>query len=208
MTGLSQPGRRMQGWKLVKTAWAEVHRPRRLIGWLIALIVLSTGYPSNLASYPQVTDVEPAISGADHYGRFINTALQVALPVVMRDPVGVVQLAYVAVGTTVFTHALKWLVNDWYVGGARLGQRPAGAHSKHNMPSGHASMSSCAVYFVCRRYGLRYAWLMVPVLLLTMFARVALGAHTVSAVVCGALIGFVVAAIFTSTYPPPKARGR
>jgi membrane-associated phospholipid phosphatase len=190
---------------LIRIAWTEVHQPRRLIGWLILSILLSTAYPSDIASYAHETDGGAAVLVADHYGRFINTVVQVALPVLMRDPVGAIQLAYVAVGTTVFTHGLKRLVNGWHVGGTRLGQRPGGPHSKHNMPSGHSSMSSCAVYFVCRRYGLRYAWLMVPVLALTMYARVALGAHTVSAVLCGALIGFVVAAIFTSRYQATSA---
>jgi membrane-associated phospholipid phosphatase len=189
---------------LARIAWTEVHQPRGLIGWLMLLIVLATAYPTDIGSYPHEAEGGAAVMVADHYGRFINTVVQVALPVLMRDPVGAMQLAYVAIGTTIFTHALKRLVNDWHVGRTRLGERPGGPHSKHNMPSGHSSMSSCAVYFVCRRYGLRYALLMVPVLALTMYARVALGAHTISAVLCGALIGFVVAAIFTSRYHPAR----
>jgi membrane-associated phospholipid phosphatase len=186
----------------LRSARSQVQRPWRVIALLLLAIVLSTVYPSDPASYPRYAQPDAVVLAADHYGRFINTVLQVALPLLMRDPTGAVELAYVAIGTTVFTHGLKRLVNDWHVSGRRLGQRPSGPHSKHNMPSGHSSMSSCAVYFVCRRYGLRYAWLMLPVLGLTMYARVAMGAHTISAVLCGTLIGFVVAAFFTSRYQP------
>jgi lipid A 1-phosphatase len=73
------------------------------------------------------------------------------------------------------------------------------------MPSGHSSMASCATYFVCRRYGLWHALYLLPILLLTMYARVALNDHTVSAVIVGALVGFVTAALFTSPYKPDDA---
>ena len=57
---------------------------------------------------------------------------------------------------------------------------------------------SCAAYFVSRRYGWKHALYLVPILLLTMYARVELNDHTVSAVVVGALVGLVSAAMFTS----------
>ena len=82
--------------------------------------------------------------------------------------------------------------------GVRLGERPHGG--RHNMPSGHASLASSAVYFVGRRYGWWHLLYLVPVLLLTMFARVELDAHTGSAVIAGALIGIFSAALFTGKY--------
>lgn len=187
---------------LMKRAYLEVKRPVHWIVWMVVLIVLSTLYPTEPAAYVRDPDHVPGVvvHVMDQYGRFINTALQIALPLVYRDPVGIAQLAYIAVATTAATHGLKYVVNDWHVDGIRLGQRPSGEGSRHNMPSGHSSMASCAVYFVCRRYGMRFAWIMVPVLALTMYARVALEAHTVSAVICGALIGLLMAAIFTSRY--------
>jgi membrane-associated phospholipid phosphatase len=185
---------------LMKRAIVVVDRPTKLIVSMALLVVVSAIYPSDLTTYTH-DPADPAgvvVHAVDQYGRFINTALQVALPLLHRDPVGAVQLVYIAVSATAATHGMKRLLNDWRIGGTRLGQRPSGDGSKHNSPSGHSSMASCAVYFVCRRYGLRFAWVMVPVLALTMYARVALNAHTVSAVLCGALIGFLFAAIFTS----------
>nr|WP_284702424.1 phosphatase PAP2 family protein [Herbaspirillum aquaticum] len=70
------------------------------------------------------------------------------------------------------------------------------------MPSGHSSMASSAMYFVGRRYGWWHLIYMLPILLMTMFARVALDAHTISAVLAGALAGIVGAALFTSSFPP------
>jgi lipid A 1-phosphatase len=70
------------------------------------------------------------------------------------------------------------------------------------MPSGHSSMASCAVYFVGRRYSI---WLAIPlaiIMLLTMYARVMLNQHTISAVIAGALIGFLATAMFTSPRRP------
>jgi lipid A 1-phosphatase len=184
-----------------------VDRPTRLIAWLVVGIALTAVYPSDLGSYPPADQVQPAalVVAVDHYGRFVDTALQVALPLILGDSVGVGQLACVAVAATLATHGLKWFLNDKVVLGTRLGERPSNSHSKHNMPSGHSSMASCAVYFVCRRYGLRLAWVMVPVMLLTMYARFALEAHTVSAVLCGALIGILAAVLFTSRYVPQPA---
>lgn len=45
---------------------------------------------------------------------------------------------------------------------------------------------------------MKHALYFLPILLLTMHARVALNDHTVSAVIVGALLGFMMAAIFTS----------
>jgi membrane-associated phospholipid phosphatase len=59
----------------------------------------------------------------------------------------------------------------------------------------HSSMAWCATCFVCRRYGLWHA-----LYLLTTYARVALNVHTVSAMIVGALVGSVTAALFTSPY--------
>jgi membrane-associated phospholipid phosphatase len=126
--------------------------------------------------------------------------VQIAVPILLADKAGMIQLAYIAVTATVATHGVKRLVNDWTLFGTRIGQRPGGEDSKHNAPSGHSSMASCAAYFVCRRYGLWYAFLLVPILLLTMYARVMLNDHTISAAISGALLGLLTAAIFTTKF--------
>jgi lipid A 1-phosphatase len=63
-------------------------------------------------------------------------------------------------------------------------------------------MASCAAYFVARRYGLWHALYLIPIMLLTMSARVMLDAHTISAVLTGCLIGLICAAWWTSPYQP------
>jgi membrane-associated phospholipid phosphatase len=189
--------------KLCKTAYREVDRPKKFILLLILAFLACVFYPSDLEDYSrhfpdmkagQVENI------TENYARFINTALQVGLPIVLADKVGLVQLAYVAVSSTILTHGTKHLVNNWHVRGTRLGQRPSSPASKHNMPSGHSSMASCAMYFVCRRYSLWFALLLIPIMFLTMYTRVMLHDHTVSAVLAGAIVGILSGALFTSRW--------
>lgn len=182
---------------LAQQAYADT-KPQRLFLLVCVLgIILSILWPSDLASY-RATGQEktPLVLGTDHYLRFTNTIVQVALPLLERDPVGMMQLLYVGASTTVATHGLKHLMDPVTVWGTHLGERPNGG--QNNMPSGHSSMAACALYFVCRRYGWRHALYMLPITLLTMFARVELNAHTVSAVIAGALVGLLMSAAFTS----------
>ena len=67
-------------------------------------------------------------------------------------------------------------------------------------------MSSCGAYFVCRRYGWKLAWIVFPILLLTMYARVALNEHTISAVLAGGFLGLLVSAIFTTRHRKAAVR--
>jgi lipid A 1-phosphatase len=184
-------------WTLAKEAFAQVERPRRFIAGCLLGIVLCFLYPTDLEGY-RASRERNGLSEHYYSLRFINTAAQVAIPLLLGDRIGLVQVAYVGVSTTVATHGLKRLLNDSVVGGTRLGERPSGKNSRHNMPSGHSSMASCAAYFVCKRYGWMHALYLVPILLLTMYSRVDLSKHTVAAVIAGALVGLVMAAIFTS----------
>lgn len=173
--------------------------------WLlgVASFLASTLYPSDLTGYATEIGISQAPEAAhitDQYGRYFNTVLQAGLPLLLRDKAGLIELAKVAVATTLATHGLKRAVNNVYIMDTRLGRRPYSPDSKWNMPSGHSSMASSGAYFVSRRYGWKLAFLVLPVLLLTMFARVSLDAHTVSAVISGALLGILVTAIFTTPY--------
>ena len=185
---------------LMKQAYTQVQKTRRFIFACVIGIILSLLYPTDLQSYrtPRADGDLSLALVTDHYLRFANTVVQVALPILLKDKIGLVQLVYVAISTTAATHGLKRLVDEWEVWGTRLGERPSGPHSRYNMPSGHSSMASSAAYFVCRRYGFMHALYLIPILLLTMYARVALNAHTVTAVITGALVGLLMAAIFTS----------
>lgn len=188
--------------KTMNQAYAEVRRPWLLIHALLLLTSSVVFFPSDLEQYPVCTQNcdEAVLYVADHYVRFVDTIVQIAMPIGLRDWVGLTQVLYIGLSTTAATHGLKRLLNDWHVSGTRLGQRPWGATSKHNMPSGHTSMASCATWFVCRRYALWHALYLMPILLLTMYARVLLNQHTVTSVLVGCSIGFVMAALFTSPY--------
>jgi len=189
--------------EICKIAYGEVNRPKRVVVLLILAFLACVFFPSDLDDYSK------RLSGTkagqleyitEHYGRFVNTALQIGLPLLVGDKVGLVQLGYVAVSATILTHGTKRLVNNWHVEGTRLGERPNSPTSKHNMPSGHSSMASCAMYFVCRRYSFWFAFLLIPILLLTMYTRVMLHDHTVSAVLAGALVGILSGVLFTSRW--------
>jgi membrane-associated phospholipid phosphatase len=189
--------------EICRISYSEVNRPKRLLLLLILAFLACVFFPSDLDDYSRhLSDTKAGQLEyiTEHYGRFVNTALQVGLPILLGDKVGLVQLGYVAVSSTILTHGTKHLVNNWHVKGTRLGERPSRPTSKHNMPSGHSSMASCAMYFVCRRYSFWFAFLLIPILLLTMYTRVMLHDHTVSAVLAGAFVGILSGVIFTSRW--------
>ncbi len=177
-------------------------RPMQFIAACLIGILVFALYPSDLASYrPGHARPLPAwVEVTDTQARFINTIAQAGLPLLLQDKAGLVQLAYVAVTTTIATHGLKWMLNDVTIAGTRLGERPYSPDSENNMPSGHSSMASCAAYFVARRYGWWHLLYLAPITLLTMAARYMLDAHTISAVLTGCLIGLLCAAWWTSSY--------
>ena len=182
--------------------------------WVLGVLSFfaSTFYPTDLASYVgrEGTSRAPEIAHVtERYVRYLNPVLQVALPLLLRDKAGMVQLVKVAIATTLATQGLKHALNNVHVMGTRLGERPNPypgrpvrdfADSNFNMPSGHSSMASCGAYFVSRRYGWKWALIAFSVLLLTMFSRFSLDKHTLSAVISGALLGILMTAIFTTPY--------
>jgi membrane-associated phospholipid phosphatase len=189
----------------LKEAWADVHVPRRFLAVLTALFCLASFYPSDMQDYSErVKDRGAVAYYSEHYVRFVNTAAQALIPIVLSDKIGMVQAVYVGIATTVTTHSLKRIMNSWSSFGTRMGQRPYGKDSSNNMPSGHSSMAASAMYFVYRRYGRKHAFYLVPVTALAMYARVMLTAHTLSAVLAGCLLGIIAAAVFTSRYAPEE----
>jgi lipid A 1-phosphatase len=191
------------------STWRDNLPKQRPMGFIAACalsLLVCVFYPSDLPSYRTNLDAERPfwVEPTETKLRFANTIAQVAMPLLLRDKEGMVQLLTLAVATTVGTQGLKRIVNDVHIGDTRLGERPYAPDSRHNMPSGHSSMSSCAVYFVARRYGWKHLFYLVPILLLTMGARLMLDAHTLSAVLAGCLIGFICAAWFTSPYRKKK----
>jgi len=118
--------------------------------------------------------------------------------VVLRDWRGAGQLAGVVVAGIAASHGPKRLLNDVTIMGTRLGQRLSGPQSRHNMPSGHSTLASAGGCFMARRFSLWFLLFCLPVTGLTMYARVMLEAHTLSAVFAGGMIGAVVALLFTA----------
>ena len=51
-----------------------------------------------------------------------------------------------------------------------------------------------------RRYSLWFGVIVIPIMLLTMYARVMLDAHTISAVISGAMTGMLVTTLFTTKW--------
>ena len=196
-----------EAWRL---SLSSVRAHRRALLLLSVLTVICGAYPSDLSAYrdppvvsrwqerlgPNGSALAPMADWVEHQGRYISTAAQVILPLALGDRVGLVQLVYGGVVTTIATHGLKRAVNEVQAGGTRLGERPSGG--RHNMPSGHSSMAGSAMGFVWRRYGVWHLSYLLPILLATMATRVFLSAHTVSAVLAGALVGVVLSYVITT----------
>ena len=201
-------------------AVAQAHSRLGTVLWLLGMVAFlaSTFYPTDLASYASGEGASRAPETAhftERYARYVNPVLQVALPVLLRDKVGMVELLKVAITTTLATEVLKRALNNVHVMGTRLGQRPNPYPGRpmrdfddgnFNMPSGHSSMASCGAYFISRRYGWKWALIVVPIMLLTMFARFSLDKHTASAVIAGTLLGILATALFTTAYRKPAPR--
>lgn len=183
-------------------AHRALHRAWRAVAWLaVALALVCALYPSNHEldyQTPRGGQQDAKVRLVEDVLRHVNTVVAIALPLVNRDLVGMAQLTVVTVVGTAATHIPKRLLNDWVIAGTRLGQRPQSLDSQHNVPSGHSSLASAAAWFVCRRYGWRWAWLVLPITAATMWARVMLDAHTLSAVLAGLFVGVAVALFFVT----------
>jgi membrane-associated phospholipid phosphatase len=189
--------------KLLKSACTDVRVPKRLMIVLALMLALTSLYPTDVDYYfKNIKDHGVFVYSIENGVRYINTAAQFIIPLVLLDKVGMVQAAYVGIATMMTTHLLKYALNDVSIFGTRIGETPS--RSDNNMPSGHSSMAASAMYFVCARYGWKHAFYLVPVTLLTMYARVMLQAHTLSAVLAGCMVGILVAVFFTSPYRSDK----
>ncbi|MFN3954335.1 MAG: lipid A 1-phosphatase LpxE [Pararhodobacter sp.] len=198
--------------------FAEILRlPVRILArnrLLVLLVLLAIGaasiYPSDMEGrYAQSRGGHEMrhVTLTEDYGRFINTGLQLAVPLLLRDMAGLKQLAVITVAGIVASHGPKRLLNDVEIRGTRLGQRPSSPDTRHNMPSGHATLAASGAYFLMRRYSLWFGLIVLPVLLATMYARVMLDEHTISAVIAGALTGMLVTALFTTRWRRNRDQG-
>lgn len=138
------------------------------------------------------------VETTEDYGRHLNTLIPLGAALVLRDVTGLKQIVVITVAGIVASHGPKRLLNNVEVLGTRLGQRPYAPDSKHNSPSGHSTLAGAGAYVAMRRYSPWFALIVLPILLLTMYARVMLDLHTVSAVIAGALTGLLVASLFAT----------
>ena len=170
---------------------------------MVTIIVSASIYPSDLENDYAVSkgghDM-PFVVAVENYGRHINTVLPFALALLLKDKEGIKQLGFITVAGILASHGPKRLLNGVEVMGTRLGQRPSTATSKHNMPSGHSTLAGACAYFVMRRYSIWLGLIVIPVLLATMYARVMLDKHTISATVAGAATGLLVAGLFSTKF--------
>ncbi len=202
----ADPHRRRLRFAAALRASALAHRdlPRawRVLAWLSVVLALGCAlFPTDHARDYAVRrrgDQDTAVVAVEYVVRHVNTAAAIALPVLKRDLVGLAQLSAVGVAGTAATHVPKRLLNDWRVLDTRIGQRPHRPDSKGNVPSGHTSLASCAAWFACRRYGWHWAWSLAPVVAATMWARVMLDEHTLSAVLSGLFVGLAVVAFLVT----------
>ncbi|MEN9465865.1 MAG: hypothetical protein RL217_2046 [Pseudomonadota bacterium] len=191
-----------------KKSWQVLTKPKLSIYALIVLFFVVAYAPVDNDFYkekrlPFCGDFE---FFTENYLRFSSTAIQIIAPILMRDPVGIAQSINASIATTLVTHSFKRLFNNQttWDDGRRLGERPRSPKSKHNMPSGHSSMASLAVFYVMRRYGtkqnrFKIAMIYMAVIMAcTMYTRVMLDDHTVPATLAGALVGLICAFVFTS----------
>ncbi|HPD91932.1 MAG: phosphatase PAP2 family protein [Rhodobacter sp.] len=205
----------MTWWQIL--ALPRAHWARHRLGILatLAAILLAVVYPSDLPAYRAAPHDPgtPLVRATENGLRHLNTVAAIAVPLVLRDATGLRQLAMATIAGLVATHGPKRLLDGVVVGGTRLGERPYGPLSHHNMPSGHTALASAAMGFLGRRYGWGWLALTLPVTVLTMWARLMENAHTNSAVIAGGLIGLLVTALFvtrrkvssTGSNTPPTA---
>ena len=170
---------------------------------LLTIILISSLYPSDLENDYSTSrggeDISFVVS-TEKYGRHINTLLPFALAIISRDKAGFKQILVIAVSGIIASHGPKRILNNVKIMGTRLGQRPFSSTSKHNTPSGHSTLAGATAYFVMRRYSWWFAVIVIPVLLCTMYARVMLDKHTISATLAGAATGLLVAALFSTKF--------
>ena len=170
---------------------------------LVTIILISSLYPSDLENDYSTSrggeDISFVVS-TEKYGRHVNTLMPFALAIISRDKAGFKQILVIAVSGIIASHGPKRILNNVKIMGTRLGQRPFSSTSKHNTPSGHSTLAGATAYFVMRRYSWWFAVIVIPVLLCTMYARVMLDKHTISATLAGAATGLLVAALFSTKF--------
>lgn len=174
---------------------------RMLTALIVLSLLLATVYPSDLERHRAANYAGremPLIVFTEDYGRHLNSVAAIGAALVLRDVVGLKQLAVIIIAGTIAIHGPKRLLNNVEIMGTRLGERPSRPTSSHNMPSGHSALAAAAIWFLGRRYSWWWLLLTVPVTLMTMLARVLYDAHTISAVIAGLLVGLAIPMLFVT----------
>ena len=179
------------------------YRHTILVVMMFLIITVASIYPSDFENDYAVSrggHEMPFVVATEGYGRHINTVLPFALALMLKDKEGLKQLGFITIVGMLGSHGPKRLLNNVEIMGTRLGQRPSSPTSKHNTPSGHSTLAGACAYFIMRRYSKWIGLILIPVLLATMYARVMLDKHTVSATIAGAATGLLVAGLFSTKF--------
>ena len=187
--------------ELLSQPFKVMYRHVVVVCMVVVIILAATVYPSDMENDYAVSKgghERLVVVAFEDYGRHINTLLPFVLALVLKDKEGWKQLGMITVVGILASHGPKRLLNDVEIMGTRLGQRPNSTSSKHNMPSGHSTLAGACAFFVMRRYSIWFGAIVIPVLLFTMYARVMLDKHTVSATISGAATGLLVSALFST----------
>lgn len=185
--------------EIIKLPYQNFIQSPFLIVAIVLTILIATFYPSDIKneySIPRNGTEIFLVKMVDGYVRYINTALPILTVIMLKDVTGIKQLIVSGISTTLSTHIPKYALNDLRIFATRLGQRPSGKN--YNMPSGHSSEAAMGAFFMMRRYSKWFGIIMLPILLLTMYGRYMLDAHTLSATIAGALTGVLIALMFSS----------
>lgn len=184
---------------ILKLAYQEVNVSKKFLCLFLTMFIITAFYPSDSEYYKaKEKNTSDYVYFVEDGLRYTNTVMQVILPILLADKIGIAQAVYVGLGTFVSVHTLKRLLNNVYIKDTRIGQRPRGG--KYNMPSGHSAMATSAMSFIIIRYGWIHILYLLPVSIFTMIVRVLLKAHTISAVLAGAILGIIIGLLFTSKY--------
>lgn len=141
-----------------------------------------------------------AKSGFEYFGDVMQAlpAYVAIYSIAIKDYDGLMQLAIGTSSTLITTYALKYSFNSSakkYPKESYISQRPNNG-SYNGFPSGHTSFAFSAVGFAYKRYGYKIAVPTAILATLTGISRVYAKRHTITQVVYGGAIGFIMSYVF------------
>lgn len=166
--------------------------------FLICFCLHSIFYFISFSHSDYLDTKHPNIARAGDFFQYFNSGYCLYLAKYNQDDQGVKSYFKSFLLNTVVTHSLKRSLNNVYVQGDRLGQRPYGGNL--DFPSGHTSHAFNAAWYVKKRYGFKQS---IPLLFTASFvgfSRVYTNHHTMAGMGFGILTGIITAEISTRVF--------